>query len=423
MSELKSFKYLVDTPTPAIDKSIQDMVQNTADNFGTLIIESLGAGESIKIDDTALINIIDRQAVGVKKLNEAQQSYFETTITRKISTTIKLEVAMPENQSVLTVENTPEQVRLLKTAQVESLAVSNVNSEIKMPLSNLSSTDVVQFVIEKKAPSSKITGAEVSTPETIYEIKVNVNNSTVDKFNKPLTLTFDLGNFNLQNESPLDLAVFKLNEVTGVWEAQGGIVDPESSKIYVMRDNLSQYTVLKSKKSFSDSDQSWAKAEINALLNKGIVADSGKFDPQSSLTRGEFAQWIAKAYGLKVSNKGIPFKDVVKTGDTYNAIAAVYQQGLLTGKSSTKFDPNAALTQNEMAAALGKLLVSFDNKEKNGKVTSKYLSQMKTTQVASWAEDDMALLMELGMNVTEQNGQNPITKEAAAAAFMKFYRS
>jgi hypothetical protein len=179
---------------------------------------------------------------------------------------------------------------------------------------------------------------------------------------------------------------------------------------------------MKSKKSFSDADQSWAKSEINALLNKGIVSDSAKFEPQSALTRGEFAQWIAKAYGLKVASTNLPFKDVAKSGDAYEAIAAVYQQGLLSGKSKTSFDPNGAVTQNEMAAALGKLMVSFNNKEKGSKVTSKYLSQLKTTQVASWAEDDMALLMELGFNATGKSG-DPVTKEVAAAAFMKFYRS
>ena len=231
----------------------------------------------------------------------------------------------------LKIELATDQISTLKTAKIESLTVSNVNAEIKVPVINFGGNNAVQLVIEKMP--QPVVAPQPGEPTLVYDMALMVNNEKQEKFSKPITLAFSLVTFNLDKESPNELAIFKKNEVNGVWEPVGGIVDPEGGKIFVTRDNLSQYTVLKSKKSFSDADTSWAKAEINAMLNKGIIADSSNFNPQSALTRGEFAQWIAKAYGLKVSSASMPFKDVAKGGDEYAAIAAVYEQGLLSGKS------------------------------------------------------------------------------------------
>ncbi len=423
LTEIKLFKTKAGEPMTTMDKSVEDMVQKTANAFGTIKLEAAAAGEAIKIDDKMLASVIEKQTEALKKLTQIQQTYFDTSATRTIKKEIKIESSLAGSAAMLKVDLAANQVGTLKDAKIDSVTISNVSAEIKLPVSNLKPTESAQVAIEKMPTVLPSNIGSNSGPKLVYDVGFLINNVAQQKFSKPITLAFNLTTFELQKESPLELSIFKLNTQTNVWEAVGGIVDPESFKIFVTRDNLSQYTVLKSKKSFSDADQSWAKAEINALLNKGIVSETAKFEPQSALTRGEFAQWIAKAYGLKVSDQNLPFKDVAKSGASFEAIAAVYQQGILTGKSKTKFDPSGKVTQNEMAAVLGKLLVSFDNKEKSGKVTSKYLSQLKTTQVASWAEDDMALLMELGLNISGKNGGEPLTKEAAASAFIKFYRS
>lgn len=423
LTEIKLFKVKAGEPMTTMDKSVEDMVQKTANAFGTLKLEAPAAGEATKIDDKTLANVIEKQTEALKKLSQIQQTYFDTSATRSIKKEIKIESNLAVSAALLKVDLAANQVGTLKEAKIDFVTISNVNAEIKLPVLNLKPSESAQVVIEKMPTAVAGSVGNDLGPKFIYDVEFLINNVPQQKFSKPITLAFNLVTFELQKESPLELSIFKLNAQTNVWEPVGGIVDPETFKIFVTRDNLSQYTVLKSKKSFSDADQSWAKAEINALLNKGIVSETTKFEPQSALTRGEFAQWIAKAYGLKVSDQNLPFKDVAKTGASYEAIAAVYQQGILSGKSKTNFDPNGKVTQNEMAAVLGKLLVSFDNKEKSGKITSKYLSQLKTTQVASWAEDDMALLMELGLNISGKNGGETVTKEAAASAFMKFYRS
>lgn len=417
----KQLQTKVDAPIVGMNQSIGEMLQKTANTYGTTKITVSAPEVPVVIEKKVIENVIAQQLEGLKQLNALQQKFFTEGTQKDLKAEVKLDIQGPKDAKELKIGLPTDVVTLLQTQKIESISVKNQNVEIKLPVNELKAADNTQIIIEQKpAPVPRIAPPE--PPKAVFEFSLMVNNEKKEKFVKPLTLTFALTSFGLENELADELSIYKFNPTTLIWQPVGGIVDPQTGQIFVTRDNLSQYTVLKAKKSFSDADNSWAKAEINAMLNKGIVSEQAKFEPQSLLTRGEFAQWIANAYGLKVSDKGVPFKDVPKDSEYYAAIAAVYQQGILQG-SKDKFNPNKALTQNELAAALGKVLVSFNNKQSSDKVTSKHLSSLKTTQVASWAEDDMALLMELGLNATGSSGGTNITKEAAASAFMKFYRS
>lgn len=408
-------------PLTEMNQSVGEMLQKTAINFGTGEVEATATGEPIVVKNDLVEELIKDQAEALKALNDLQSKFFESGSQQPLKPEIRLEVKGSSETKPVAVALQRETLELLKTQKVENFTIKEAVAEVRVPVSDLKSDGPMEIRIQQR-PAPTLSQPLPEPPKVTYEFSMSFNNQPQDTFSKPITLSFELSAFGYSGSTGGGLSVGRFNEALNVWEPVGGILDPQSGTIFVKRTHLSQYTVLKTKKSFADADNSWAKEEINAMLNKGIVSDTAKFEPKSLLTRGEFAQWIANAYGLKVSDQSMPFKDVPKNSEYYSAIAAVYQQGILQG-SKGKFNPDKPLTQNELAAALGKVLVSFDNKQKSDKVTSKYLSKLKTTQVASWAEDDMALLMELGMAVDAKSGASNITKEAAASAFMKFYRS
>ena len=267
------------------------------------------------------------------------------------------------------------------------------------------------------------TAIESSKHQKVVNFDVYSGNERIEQFNKPIELRFEYEDFGISTNEAQSAGIFRLNEVTNQWDAVGGIVDIESGTIFVKRTHLSQYTVMKSKKSFSDVNNSWVEKEIHSLLNKGVIQNADKFEPQSKLTRGEFAAWIAKAYGLEASGKALPFKDLAKSNKNYDAIAAVYEQGLISGKSKSKFEADGFITEQEMAVIMSRTLIAFSDKKSNPKVKSKYLSDLKGKDVANWAQQDMALLMELGINGQKDfaKGNAYVTKETAAAVFSKAY--
>lgn len=56
------------------------------------------------------------------------------------------------------------------------------------------------------------------------------------------------------------------------WEAVGGVYNPITQSVEVLRSHFSKYTVMMPSLKYSDVDaKHWANKEINQLLGKGIL--------------------------------------------------------------------------------------------------------------------------------------------------------
>ncbi|QKS72696.1 S-layer homology domain-containing protein [Paenalkalicoccus suaedae] len=99
----------------------------------------------------------------------------------------------------------------------------------------------------------------------------------------------------------------------------------------------------------------WAHQAIHTFTMKGIVKgdEQSRFLPSKGMTRGEVAEMIAAAKGLKTSNTNA-FKDVVAGRDNVSAIAAVNEAGIMSGVGNGLFHPNRVVTRAELAATLSK---------------------------------------------------------------------
>ncbi|MDV2886336.1 S-layer homology domain-containing protein [Alkalihalophilus pseudofirmus] len=108
-------------------------------------------------------------------------------------------------------------------------------------------------------------------------------------------------------------------------------------------------------KTFNDVDgQFWAKKEIDYLANQSIISGypDGSFKPNQTVTRSQAASMIVKALGLSTEGRpDISFRDVEKDFHAYRAIAAIVDEGIMRG-SGDLFRPNETLTRGQMAAVL-----------------------------------------------------------------------
>lgn len=98
----------------------------------------------------------------------------------------------------------------------------------------------------------------------------------------------------------------------------------------------------------------WAVDAINELSDKNIINGYGdnKFRPNGEIKRAEAALMIARALELDMENvKALTFKDVSPKHGAYNAIAAVYEAGIMQGYNN-QFNPEKSLTRGEMAVLL-----------------------------------------------------------------------
>ncbi|MFS1517132.1 S-layer homology domain-containing protein [Bacillus sp. SCS-151] len=144
-------------------------------------------------------------------------------------------------------------------------------------------------------------------------------------------------------------------EVSKVYLAEAVEDKQDSGEIYFDK-LQAVYSASYNEQLFSDvPEDNWAKTEIEYLASKGIINGypDGNFLPYNNLTRAHAAVLLDRALNLDTSNITNPnFKDVSTDHQYYKTIAAVANAGIVKGKEDGTFDPEGTLTRGQMAAIL-----------------------------------------------------------------------
>lgn len=116
---------------------------------------------------------------------------------------------------------------------------------------------------------------------------------------------------------------------------------------------ISIFKTDKEAKAFTDvKDNFWAKDAIQLLNVQGVINgyDTGAFGINDEITRLQAAQMIVRDLGLSITDRpDVSFSDVKKGNYGYEFIAAIADEGIMTGDDKGKFNPKANLTRAEMA--------------------------------------------------------------------------
>jgi len=103
-------------------------------------------------------------------------------------------------------------------------------------------------------------------------------------------------------------------------------------------------------------DNFWARNEILSMAEKGIVAGKpdGRFDPNSPVTRGQFALMLYRMLSLPPGEAR--FKDVPSGTRLAEAVGAIVEKGIAKGYPDGRFRPNEPITRGQMAVMLTRTL-------------------------------------------------------------------
>ena len=97
----------------------------------------------------------------------------------------------------------------------------------------------------------------------------------------------------------------------------------------------------------------WADPYLDQLVDWGVMRADQTSDPDSPITRADFAAVINRAYGYDKMGP-IPFTDVSTTDWFYDDIAIAYNAGYMAGTSGTTASPNSPLTREMAVCILGR---------------------------------------------------------------------
>ncbi|KXH84051.1 S-layer homology domain-containing protein [Sporosarcina sp. HYO08] len=96
--------------------------------------------------------------------------------------------------------------------------------------------------------------------------------------------------------------------------------------------------------------------EIKYLSDKQFITgySDGSFRPEKAVTRGEAAIMIGKAFDLDGTQRTTKFKDVGKSQKASGYIASAVEKGIISGYSNGTFKPEASISRGEMAIILSR---------------------------------------------------------------------
>jgi len=109
--------------------------------------------------------------------------------------------------------------------------------------------------------------------------------------------------------------------------------------------------------------------QIVALTEKGVFSDSTKFNPNAPLTRDQMAKVLVKAYQIKIdTNHQVKFTDVSPSLTLHTHVITIAEVGISRGITPSEFAPKAAVSRAQMATFLDRAM-TFNQKRKLGVIT------------------------------------------------------
>ncbi|WP_182302566.1 S-layer homology domain-containing protein [Cohnella cholangitidis] len=195
--------------------------------------------------------------------------------------------------------------------------------------------------------------------------------------------------------------------------------------VTIKRNGNSVYAVVESKKTFSDIQKHWARADIELLaskaLLKGISEDT--FAPNQLITRAEFATLLAQALGLREDKSAAKFSDITGTESYAGYVGAAAKAKIVSGKNDGSFRPDENITREQMAVMIANAIrfvgKNSGNKADADKVLAKFKDQ---AQISKWAKLSVLEVVEAGiMNGAKADRFSPseFVTRAEEAAIVK----
>lgn len=130
----------------------------------------------------------------------------------------------------------------------------------------------------------------------------------------------------------------------------------------------------------------WAKEAVKALYEKGIVSGKGskKFAPSDSLTREEFAKIVCTALRLEGSGNSA-FSDVNDSAWYAQYVDAAYKNGLIVGKEDGSFGVGETISRQDVCVILYRAYKSTLN-------GSKQLDFADAEDISDYAKEGVSAL-------------------------------
>nr|WP_249866419.1 S-layer homology domain-containing protein [Paenibacillus konkukensis] len=393
----------------------------TLNNDGSVSISTTAESQKTTDGKTAAVVTLDSATLDQAINTSTSNNHKEVVVEVKGDGTVA-QVILPASSLLNASKQSSDMVLVVKfnnatyalpmnLLNIDSLAKS-IGADVKDVKVSIVIEQVSGSLAIQIANAAKQAGAQLLTPAVDFTVTVEANgkSASVNDFGSTyVSRTLELsGTVDSKQATAvmIDPASGEMTFVPATFQAADG-----KTKVTISRPGNSIYSVVQFSKSFADMKDHWAKDDVELLASKLLVKGRTEtaFDPQSSISRAEFAALLVRGLGLG-EDKSNKFKDVSANDWYMGIVGAAAKAGLIEGDESGKFNPNASITREEMAVMINRAM-AFAGDKTSGDANR--LNAFKDAgAISAWAKDAVAKGVTAGL----LNGKSANTFEPSATA-------
>lgn len=205
-----------------------------------------------------------------------------------------------------------------------------------------------------------------------------------------------------------------------------GVIDTAGSRRVFHAKVKGNFTVFGATfyKYYSDLGNHWAKDAISTLSAKQVIEGRTNtlFAPDQSITRAEFAEYVARALGLEGDAQSADrFYDVVNIGSSAY-IGAAAKAGIVTGNTDGSFKPNSSITREQMGIMMVRAMNYAGYNSTLSYPASTYLKVFKDSKQIKYPDSAARVLKEgiiQGVTVNTFQPRGNATRAQAAVMLQR----
>lgn len=148
---------------------------------------------------------------------------------------------------------------------------------------------------------------------------------------------------------------------------------------------------------FSDlSSSHWAYDAVKALWRNGIVkgVTENTFEPERNVTREEFAKLLACTVEIRPKNKEFAFSDVPETRWSYQYIRTLATNGIINGQTDGYFGADANVSRQDMAVMIYRALCASGVKLEKVRTAPQFAD---SSEISFYAREAVTELFAMGI--------------------------
>ncbi len=224
-------------------------------------------------------------------------------------------------------------------------------------------------------------------------------------------------------KSPESIIIWYIDGNGQAVSVPNGHYDPVTGALTFSTTHTGDYAVAYNPVTFSDmAVDSWYHKAVSFIAARGITngTGSGKYSPDSNLTRGQFIVLMMRAYGIDEDNN--PTDNFSDAGNTYYTgyLAAAKRLGISKGVGDNRYAPETVIIRQEMFTLLYNALKVIGQLP-DGDSDKSMAGFSDVDSVLPYAQEAMTYLVKVGVVSGDSNMLLPTATATRAQVAQVLY--